>query len=77
MRNWTNFTKVIIAGVILITLAIYVNNVINNYKYYIRTNNNGYYKTNSYVEKGNCIIFKDEMGDKITVCGQYSIRTKK
>lgn len=77
MRNWSNLGKVIIACVLIITLSLYVSQMINNYKYYIHTNNNGYYKTNSYEKKGDCIIFKDEMGDEITICGQYSIRTKK
>ena len=77
MINWINFTKFIIIGVILITLVIYLNSVLEESKYCIRTINKERYCTNSYEVKGDCIYFKDENGYEMTVCGQYSIRTKK
>jgi hypothetical protein len=48
----------------------------NKHLYTIEVNDvNGYttYFTNSYVDNGQCVSFKDEFGVKRNVCGHYTI----
>jgi hypothetical protein len=48
----------------------------NKHFYTIEVNNvNGIttYLTDSYVDNGQCVIFKDEFGVKRNVCGHYTI----
>lgn len=66
----------VIAIIVMTSLVLFVSTEYKEHKYYISIPSGKEYRTNEYTSKDGCITFKNQWGNKVTLCGNYSIVSK-
>jgi hypothetical protein len=67
---------ILVAVIVAASLALFVSTEYKEHKYSISIPSGREYTTNEYTSKDGCITFKNQWGNKVTLCGNYSIVSK-